>query len=96
MIFSKNHLTQVKKRDGRIVPFDENRILNAIAKAMSVTGEGSRDDAEKVSEQVVAGAQSKVPRRTYSDDRRDPGRRRDGTHRDGFRENRESVHPLPQ
>ena len=53
MIFAKNHLTQVKKRDGRIVPFDGDRILNAIAKAMSVTGEGSRDEAQKVTEQVI-------------------------------------------
>ena len=53
MIFSKNHLTQVKKRDGRIVPFDADRILNAIAKAMSVTSEGSRDEAQKVTEQVI-------------------------------------------
>jgi len=61
MIFSKNHLTQVKKRDGRIVPFDENRIMNAIAKAMSVTSEGSRDDAQKVAEQVVAELNKRFP-----------------------------------
>jgi ribonucleoside-triphosphate reductase len=61
MIFSKNHLVQVKKRDGRIVPFDENRIMIAIAKAMSITGEGSRDDAEKVSERVVAELNRKFP-----------------------------------
>ncbi len=61
MIFSKNHLTQVKKRDGRIVPFDENRILNAIAKAMSVTSEGSRDDAQKVTEQVIAELNKRYP-----------------------------------
>ena len=61
MIFSKNHFTQVKKRDGRIVLFDENRILSAVAKAMSVTGEGSRDDAQKVAEEVVAGLNKKFP-----------------------------------
>lgn len=61
MIFSKNHLTQVKKRDGRIVPFEENRIMIAIAKAMSVTSEGSRDDAEKVSERVVSELNRKFP-----------------------------------
>jgi ribonucleoside-diphosphate reductase alpha chain len=61
MIFSKNHLVQVKKRDGRIVPFEENRILNAIAKAMGVTGEGTHDDAEKVSERVVAELNRKFP-----------------------------------
>ncbi len=61
MIFSKNHLVQVKKRDGRIVPFDENRILNAIAKAMSVTGEGTHEEAEKVSDRVVAELNRKFP-----------------------------------
>ena len=61
MIFSKNHLAQVKKRDGRVVPFDENRIMNAVAKAMSVTSEGSRDDAQKVAEQVVAGLNKRFP-----------------------------------
>ena len=66
MIFSKNHLTQVKKRDGRVVPFDENRIMTAIAKAMSVTGEGSRDEAQKVSEAGRRGAQSKdSPQSTF-------------------------------
>lgn len=61
MIFSKNHFAQVRKRDGRIVPFDENRITNAITKAMQVTGEGSRDDATKVSEQVVLELNKKFP-----------------------------------
>ncbi len=61
MIFSKNHLTQVKKRDGRIVPFDENRIMNAIAKAMSVTNEGLRDDAQKVTEQVIGELNKRFP-----------------------------------
>ncbi len=61
MIFSKNHLMRVKKRDGRIVPFDENRIMNAIAKTMSVTSEGSRDDAQKVAEQVVVELNKRYP-----------------------------------
>ena len=61
MIFSKNHFVQVRKRDGRIVPFDENRIVNAITKAMNVTGEGSRDDAVKVAEQAVLELNKKFP-----------------------------------
>ena len=96
MIFSKNHLAQVKKRDGRIVPFDENRIMTAIAKAMSVTSEGSRDDAQKVTEASRRRTQQTISRGTYSHDRRDPGRRGDRAHRHGFRENRESVHSLSQ
>jgi ribonucleoside-triphosphate reductase (thioredoxin) len=61
MIFSKNHFVQVRKRDGRIVPFDENCITNAITKAMQVTGEGSRDDAVKVSEQAVLELNKRFP-----------------------------------
>jgi ribonucleoside-diphosphate reductase alpha chain len=52
---TKQHFSSVKKRDGRIVPFTEEKIVSAIAKAMSATGETTnRQDAEKVAEQVVA------------------------------------------
>ncbi len=43
----------VRKRDGRLVPFDVSRITNAIFKAMRATGEGLEKDAERVSEKVV-------------------------------------------
>ena len=45
--------TSVKKREGQVVPFDEERITKAIAKAMKATGEGSEKDAASVSEKVV-------------------------------------------
>lgn len=45
--------TSVKKREGQVVPFDEERITKAIAKAMKATGEGSEKDAANVSEKVV-------------------------------------------
>jgi ribonucleoside-diphosphate reductase alpha chain len=52
---TKQHFSSVKKRDGRIVPFAEEKIISAIAKAMSATGETTnRQDAEKVAEQVIA------------------------------------------
>ncbi|MEK9179791.1 MAG: ATP cone domain-containing protein [Patescibacteria group bacterium] len=55
MLFRKNPFTEVRKRDGRLVPFDESRVISAIARAMQVTGEGnSKDDAEKVADQVIA------------------------------------------
>ncbi|MBI2033938.1 MAG: ribonucleoside-triphosphate reductase [Candidatus Liptonbacteria bacterium] len=45
---------EVRKRDGRIVPFDQNRITSAISRAMQAAGEGDpAKDAERVSEQVV-------------------------------------------
>ncbi|MCX6702974.1 MAG: ATP cone domain-containing protein [Candidatus Wolfebacteria bacterium] len=40
----------VKKRDGRLVPFDQERITRAILKAMSTTGEGGMEDAMRVSD----------------------------------------------
>ena len=46
-------LENIQKRDGMIVPFDENRITHAILKAMSMSDEGSEEAAEKVMEDVV-------------------------------------------
>lgn len=63
MIFGKHHFTEARKRDGRIVAFDQAKITNAIAKAMNVTGEAkSKEDAEKVSEQVVVALEKKYPK----------------------------------
>lgn len=45
---------EVRKRDGRIVAFDQNRITNAVMRAMQASGEGDpAKDAERVSEQVM-------------------------------------------
>ena len=44
----------IRKRDGRIVPFDDSRITNAVLKALVITGEGSMEEAEKVSAAVMA------------------------------------------
>jgi ribonucleoside-diphosphate reductase alpha chain len=46
-------LTHIRKRDGRIVPFDQTKITNAILKALEATGEGNRRDAHKLSDDVV-------------------------------------------
>jgi len=43
----------VKKRDGRLVPFDQVRITNAILKGMMITGEGGMEDAQRVSDLVM-------------------------------------------
>ncbi len=51
----------VRKRDGRIVPFDEARINEAVLKAMGAVGEGSPADAEKVAGKVVAELLKKYP-----------------------------------
>ncbi len=63
MIFGKHEFAEVRKRDGRVVPFDSRKITSAVAKAMHVTGEArSLEDAEKVSEQVTAALSKKFPK----------------------------------
>lgn len=52
-------LSQIKKRDGRIVAFDQNHITNAIFKAMQAIGEGTLEDALKVSKTVVTDLKKK-------------------------------------
>ncbi len=50
----RNHFKEVIKRDGRIVPFEQDRITDAIQKAMLAAGEGNPEiDAERISDQVV-------------------------------------------
>jgi ribonucleoside-triphosphate reductase (thioredoxin) len=44
----------VQKRAGQIVPFDLDRVVNAINKAMIASGEGSFEEAEMVANQVYA------------------------------------------
>jgi ribonucleoside-diphosphate reductase alpha chain len=56
-----NSFAEVRKRDGRIVPFDQDRITSAISRAMSATGEGSAQSAEKVSEQVIGALMKRYP-----------------------------------
>ena len=52
---SKNYFIKgVQKRDGQIVPFDVEKITNAINKAMLASSEGSIKEAAIVSKKVVA------------------------------------------
>ncbi len=46
-------IKQIEKRDGRLVPFDFDKITTAIWKAMQAAGEGSLDDATLVAHQVA-------------------------------------------
>lgn len=50
---SKNQITKLIKRSGRVVPFDQKKIAIAVTKAFAATGEGSPKEAQKVSEKVV-------------------------------------------
>lgn len=46
-------IPQVEKRDGRLVPFDFDKIVAAVWKAMTAAEEGSQDDAALVAHQVA-------------------------------------------
>ncbi|MBI3572421.1 ribonucleoside-triphosphate reductase [Candidatus Kaiserbacteria bacterium] len=46
-------IPQIEKRDGRLVPFDFDRIVEAIWKAMAAAQEGNREDASLVAHQVA-------------------------------------------
>jgi len=57
----------VKKRDGQLVPFDQNRITQAVVKALNVTGEGGSEDAQRVSDSVVRELKKKFSTATAPD-----------------------------
>src|SRR3989344_3586982 len=47
-------LKEVRKRGGRVVPFDASRIISAISRAMEAVGEGNlRNDPYRVAEAVI-------------------------------------------
>lgn len=53
----------VQKRDGRIVSFDQQRITNAIYRAMQASGEGDlAHDPQRVSDRVVRGLAKRYPK----------------------------------
>jgi anaerobic ribonucleoside-triphosphate reductase len=49
----------VRKRDGRLEPFDQERITNAIWKAAKAVGGKDREQAKRISDQVVAKLKSR-------------------------------------
>ncbi len=46
-------ITKVRKRDGRIVDFEQEKITNVISKALTATKQGDGKKAEKLSDRVV-------------------------------------------
>ncbi|MBU4284811.1 ribonucleoside triphosphate reductase [Patescibacteria group bacterium] len=50
----KNKFTQIKKRDGKIFDFEQDKITEAIFKALTATNEGGRGIAKRLSNKVVA------------------------------------------
>jgi ribonucleoside-triphosphate reductase len=47
-------IKRVKKRDGSIVEFDQERIISAIHKAIAATGQGNGEISKQVSDKVVS------------------------------------------
>ncbi len=50
----KNRITKVKKRNGEIAKFDQEKIAKAIYKAITATGQGDGKESKKVSDRVVS------------------------------------------
>ena len=50
--FVEGMIKSIKKRDGRIVLYDESKIASAILKAMEAAGEGDASDAARVANDV--------------------------------------------
>ena len=44
---------EIKKRDGRIVKFEQERVTQAIGKALTAANQGSGKKAKKLSDKVV-------------------------------------------
>ena len=59
----KNKITQIKKRDGRIVDFEQEKITNAIFKALTATNKGGKRLAKKLSDRVVEFLNKRFPAR---------------------------------
>jgi len=58
----RTHFKEVRKREGQIVPFDQDRITRAIEKAMAAAREGNAlKDSESASDQVVNALAHKFP-----------------------------------
>ncbi|MBU1132407.1 ribonucleoside triphosphate reductase [Patescibacteria group bacterium] len=53
MTYSANKIIQIRKRDDRIVDFDQEKIVLAIFKSMRAAGEPDREKAEALSDLVV-------------------------------------------
>ena len=52
-LLGTDYFKLVRKRDGRLVAFDQQFITRAIMKAMAATGEGGLEDAVRVSDRVI-------------------------------------------
>jgi len=64
MTYSGNKIIQIRKRDGRIVDFNQTKITAAIFQAMQAVEHGTKEDAEKLSDQVIEKLNNKFHERS--------------------------------
>ena len=57
----------VRKRDGKLEPFDQERITNAIWKAAKAVGGKDREQPKRISDQVMAQLKQPLRRRRLPD-----------------------------
>ena len=50
----ENHIEKVQKRDGRVVLFEQEKIAEAVHKALMATNQGNGPESKKVSDKVVS------------------------------------------
>jgi len=53
MTWEDNKILQIRKRDDRIVDFDQEKITSAVFNSMQAVNEGSQELAERISDQIV-------------------------------------------
>jgi ribonucleoside-triphosphate reductase (formate) len=57
----ENIYREIRKRDGRVVPFDPEKITEAIFKAAQAVGGSNRTIAENLTRQVIESVRDKIP-----------------------------------
>ncbi len=61
----QNKITHVKKRSGAIVPFKQERVINAIYRAAVAVGGRDKEKAEELAEQVIQILNEKFDEKAY-------------------------------
>ena len=56
--------SHIKKRDGRVVKFRPEKIMNALERAGHATGEFSEDEAERLTKHVITTAEKTIAKKT--------------------------------
>jgi ribonucleoside-triphosphate reductase len=63
-MYAGNKLIQIRKRDGRIVDFHQEKINTALFKALQATNSGTKEDAERLGDTVMRRLNEKFHERT--------------------------------